>query len=122
MNLREIGDQLRCARLAAGLTMRELAAKAGLSHQLVDKAESGGSIRFSSLEKLSEAASARLVVRIEPGIPVGPINSPATPPDRLAVAARFLAVLPRLSDRDVDVLLHEIALWEAKHAPQGEQR
>lgn len=115
----DAGIQLRAARLAAGLTMRELAVRADLSHQLVEKVEAGQNTTIATLERLAEAAGARLVVTIV-GAPPRPRALP--PADRLAVAARLLGVLPRLSDERVDALLHEVALWEAECAPEDEKR
>lgn len=117
MDLPDVGRQLRAARIAAGLTMRELAAKADLSHQMVDKVESGGNTTLTTLEQLAQAAGATLTVRIErPPSPPRPVP----PVDRLSVASRLLAVLPRLPDHVVDVLLNEIALWESEHPPERE--
>lgn len=118
MDMSDVGRQLRAARLAAGLTMRELAAKADLSHQLVDKVESGANTKLNTLEQLATAAGATLVVRIEVA-PSAPRVLP--PPDRLAVASRLLAVLPRLPDDVVDELLHDVSLWETEYTPQAEQ-
>jgi transcriptional regulator with XRE-family HTH domain len=117
MRLVDVGAQLRRARLAAGMTMRELATRAELSHQLVEKVESGQNTTLATLERLAVAAEATLTVKIERP-PSGPRALP--PVDRLAVASRFLAILPKLSDESVDVLLAEIALWETEHAPQAE--
>ncbi len=100
--------------------MRELAAKAGLSHQVVDKVESGENTRLSTLEQLARAAGATLTIKIERAPHADSRHQP--PPDRLAVLSRLVAILPKLSDRSIDVLLHEIALWESEHSPQGEQR
>jgi transcriptional regulator with XRE-family HTH domain len=116
MDTHDVGRQLRQARIAAGLTMRELAKRSRVSHQLVEKIEAGQNTTLKTLERLSGGAGASLVVRIE-----RPPSAPrAVPPaDRLAVATRILAVLPRLPDTAVDVLLEEIALWETEYPPQG---
>lgn len=117
MDMQDVGRQLRRARIAAGLTMRELATRAGLSHQLVEKVEAGQNTTLTTLDRLAEGAGAALVVRIEQ-----PVSRPREIPavDRLAVASRFLAVLPRLPDSAVDVLLEDIALWESEHPPGAE--
>lgn len=117
MDTQDVGRQLRRARIAAGLTMRELAARADVSHQLVEKVEAGQNTTLQTLDRLAEGTGAELVVRIERAAP-RPRELP--PVDRLAVASRFLAVLPRLSDSVVDVLLEELALWESEHSPDRE--
>lgn len=108
-------------RLATGKTVRELAADAGLSYQLVSKIESGKSVRVDSINRLVEAAGARFVAHIEPAGEVGvqtPPLVPASPPDRLAIASRFMALLPRLPDSLVDQILTDISLWESEHPPE----
>lgn len=111
----DIGEQLRRARLAAGLTQRELAERAGLSHQVVQKIEKGQNTTVETLDVLATAAGAELIVRMD-----GPreIRRRLPKPDRLAIAGRLLLVLPRLSDTAVDALLEDIALWETEHPPQ----
>lgn len=111
----DIGEQLRRARLAAGLTQRELAERAGLSHQVVQKIEKGQNTTMETLDVLATAAGAELIVRMD-----GPreIRRRLPKPDRLAIAGRLLLVLPRLSDAAVDALLEDIALWETEHPPQ----
>jgi len=114
MDTHDVGRQLKAARIAAGLTMRELAQKADCSHQLVEKIEGGQNTTLETLESLAIAAEAELVVRIESPRP-RPRALP--PPDRLAVASRLMAVLPRLPDDVVDALLHDVALWETENPP-----
>lgn len=114
-----LGEVLRRLRLAQGYTLRELAEKADVSHQLVDKAEKGKPIRIDSFVRLSEAVGARFVGYIEAGEDERKGGQVMPPPDRLKVASRLMAVLPRLPDDIVDRLLHDVALWETQYPPDS---
>lgn len=65
--LQHLALSLRSARIKANMTMRELAAKAGISAQMVHFIEAGA--RNTSLdqwERLFESVGCRLVVTVEP--------------------------------------------------------
>lgn len=98
---RDIGDQLR---------------RADKSHQLIEKVEKGQNTTIDTLNEVVVALGAQLIVRIEVAPPH--VLRRLAPVDRLAVAARLLAVLPRLPDVVVDGLLQDIAVWETEYPPQ----
>jgi len=80
-----IGDRVRAARLEAGLTQRDLAAKAGVPQSTVARIESGAlDPRFGTLDRLLRVCNAELVVVERPGRGV----------DRTLIQAR-LAMTPR---------------------------
>jgi transcriptional regulator with XRE-family HTH domain len=118
MFMKQVGEQLRRARIAAGLTQRELAARADKSHQLVEKVENGQNTTIETLDQLVRATGAELVVRVDS---VVSIRHRGPPLDRLAVAGRLMAILPRLPDSVVDGLLHDIALWESEYVPDPDE-
>ena len=39
-----------------------------------------------------------------------------TPAHRRAIAERFLQILPSLPDDELDVFIHELALWERRYS------
>lgn len=49
---RVLGEKLRCLRQQAGLTQEQLASQADCSDRLIRKAESGGSLRWSTIESI----------------------------------------------------------------------
>ncbi|MDW3212725.1 MAG: helix-turn-helix transcriptional regulator [Ilumatobacteraceae bacterium] len=59
----EVGDQVRTAREAAGLTQRELAARMGTSQAAVARLEAGGTgATLTSLQKVAGALDLKVTV------------------------------------------------------------
>jgi len=59
----EVGDQMRTAREAAGLTQRELAARMGTSQAAVARLEAGGTgATLTSLQKVAGALDLKVIV------------------------------------------------------------
>lgn len=101
-----LGRAIRARRLAQGLTLRELAEKAALSHSAVDNIEHGRqNVTLDTLQTVARALGLEVDVEV-----VG-----AEPGPRDVVIARVARILPRLPDEDLDVFLHEVALWERRY-------
>ena len=108
MDKSTVGDQIRQLRLAQGLTLREAAPKCGVSFTTLDQLERG--VLNTTLDTLAKVgrglgAEARFDMTI----------AAALPPERRAIANRFLSVLPHVPQEEIDVFLHELALWERRY-------
>lgn len=101
----EIGGRVRNARLARALTQRELARQAGVSHQLISQIENG--IVNTTLDTLDAIWNT-----LDLDGTLDPSGS------RAPVAERFAAVLPHIPDEELEVFLHELALWERRYGRQ----
>jgi transcriptional regulator with XRE-family HTH domain len=105
---RAIGAALKARRLALGLTLRELGARAGLSHSAIDFIERGE--RNTTIDTLEGLASA-LGVALDLSTRTGEADP------RQGVMDRFRAILPHVPEDDLDVFVHELALWERRYRP-----
>ena len=107
----DVGEALRTARQSAGLTQRQLAARAAVPQSTVARIERGHLVpRLSTLERLLKAADHEVVVRKRPGFGVDRTQMREalrlTPDERLRVAvasaknlARLLSSARQMSDR-----------------------
>jgi transcriptional regulator with XRE-family HTH domain len=115
----ELGARIRAARIARALAQRELAELAGVSHQLVSQIEKGTvNTTVDTLEVVARALGLDIEVE-ETAESAGPTEMPEVtiaPSARRAVADRFLAVLPDLPGDELDVFVHELALWERRYS------
>ncbi len=89
------------------MTMREVAVQAGVSYQLVWCVEQGQNTTIRTLEGIARALQVQLSCSVLPLT-----APPASLPERFALAARLLAVLPRLPDDAVAVLAAQVREWE----------
>ena len=112
MDMIAVGKRLKAARTDAGLSLRELAAKVGLNHQTVKNIEDGCTTTTETLARV--AAALGLPVEIT----LGEDPSAVVPSDRRPVLDRFAAVLPHIPTDELDVFVHELALWEKRYRPR----
>ena len=96
-----IGRQIRARRVALGLTLREAAPRCGLSYSMLAQIEKG------------QATTTPRLHAIRAGL--GMDAAEAVPDDRAAIMARFRAVLPHIPEEELDVFIHELALWEKRY-------
>jgi transcriptional regulator with XRE-family HTH domain len=87
--LRRIGEELRVARMGAGISTRRLGGLVGISHTQVRRIESALAPHVD-LEILSRAAS---VIGYELSVGIHPVTSPVRDAGHLALLARFHARL-----------------------------
>ena len=87
--LRRVGEELRIARVGAGISTRRLGALVGISHTQVRRIEGALAPRVD-LEVLAQAAS---VLGHELSVGIHPIASPVRDAGHLALLARFHARL-----------------------------
>jgi transcriptional regulator with XRE-family HTH domain len=89
--IRRVGEQLRVARLEAGLSTRSVARVAGMSHTHLRRIELGlvASVNIQQLARIAAAVGADLSMNIHP---VGP---PVRDKAQLALLGRFAARLHR---------------------------
>jgi transcriptional regulator with XRE-family HTH domain len=97
----DTASELRMARRRAGLSQRDLAARAGVPQPTVARIESRAvSPRVETFDRLLAACGAGLAVRSRPGAGVdrGPIRAilRLSPAERLAVAVQEARNLDRL--------------------------
>jgi Zn-dependent peptidase ImmA (M78 family)/transcriptional regulator with XRE-family HTH domain len=106
-----IGQRLRAARRAAGMSQEELGAAIGVSKMAVSKYETGAVV----------PASARLVALAEAlGVPVSWILEPAPPTAVRPLAARTHPLSGELSARASSALIGQVAAWlERYRAAEG---
>jgi len=65
MDLKELGNKIKAARLEKGLTMEELGQKIGTKKEGVFRIESGKqNVCVKTLTKISEALGSRLIIDI----------------------------------------------------------
>lgn len=123
INREAIGKQLRAARKAEGLTLREAAKRAEISFQMIAKVEKEADINPSldMLEAIASAVKAELIMLVVSGqTDKRPqlLNAAASLPlEEVALALRLLRVLPLLPPGHRDTLLSEVAIWERKYGP-----
>ena len=102
-----IGRALRARRLALGLTLREAATRAGYSHASIDNVENGRqNVTIDTLQALASTLGVSLEI------------TTSKPGPRDEIVARVARIMPLLPDEDVDVFVHELALWERRHGPK----
>jgi transcriptional regulator with XRE-family HTH domain len=104
-----LGEALKARRIAKGMTLRDLATKVGLTHAAIDHIENGR--RNTTVDTLSKIAEA-LDTSID--VVVADIGGPPLS-GREAVLRRFSAILPNIPDDELDVFVHELALWERRY-------
>lgn len=67
LDLQRLGDALREARTAAGLTQQELAARAGVSLSYISMLEKGQrNVTLSTLDSIAQALGRQLTISIDP--------------------------------------------------------
>jgi transcriptional regulator with XRE-family HTH domain len=81
-----------------------------MSHSAVDHIEHGR--RNTSIEAIGRLASA-LEVTLEELLG----GDSHAPTGRAAIIARVAAVIPHLPQDELDVFVHELALWERRYLP-----
>jgi transcriptional regulator with XRE-family HTH domain len=110
----EVGPLLRAARIAQATTLRQVAPKAGISYSMLAQIERGGT---NTTLDVVDAVAMALGIEIRAAVVgEGEVSAPVPiPATRRALAERFLRVLPSLPDDDLDVFIHEIALWERRY-------
>lgn len=96
-------------RLAQGLTLREAATRCGVSFQMLGQIEKGQNTTVDRIETIIEGLGGGASLAVSEA--VEPI-----PSDRRAIADRFLRVLPNIPPEELDVFIHELALWERRYA------
>jgi transcriptional regulator with XRE-family HTH domain len=114
----EVGKQIRAARLARGLTLREAAPRCGVSFQMLGQIEKHGqNTTLERVEAIVQGLEATVQVKIVVMEAEGPeLSAEAVPVGRRrAIAERVLAVLPSVPDEEIDVFLHTVGLWERRH-------
>lgn len=110
----DFGDHVRAARLAKGLTQREAADLVGVSYQLVSQIENGAvNTTIDTAESFARVLGIGVSFAETPAV-----AGPVVPASRRAIADRFLAVLPMIADDELDVFVHQLALWERRHRGQ----
>jgi len=114
---RALGAELRRLRHARGLTLRDAATKAGLSYQLLGQIEKDG--QATTTEKLLDVVAA-LGGRLEV-LDASTPRVPELPSERTEIARAFLDVLPFIPADELDVFIHEIALWRRRYHPGNGQ-
>jgi transcriptional regulator with XRE-family HTH domain len=110
----DIGRQVRAARLARGLTLREAAPKCGLSYQMLGQIERGTPTTTTRLQAIAEGLGVAWAITVPDDEPAA-----AQPGDplRAALLARFAAIAPYIPDEELDIFVHELALWERRYRP-----
>lgn len=109
----DIGRQVRAARLARGMTLREAAPLCGVSYQMLGQIENGQNTTVDTLEKIVRGLGASVTVALAEA---ETMQTPRPiPADRRAVVERFLSVLPGIPQEEIDVFLHQVAVWERRH-------
>lgn len=115
---RLLGKQIRQLRLERGLTLREAAVKCGLSFAMLSMIEKHGqNTTLDKIEKIVNGLGGRLVIS------AGDDDNAATATEaddapRVEVGRRFARILPRIPDEELDVFVHELALWERRYGGQ----
>lgn len=104
----EIGEQLKAMRLAQGLTLREAASRCGVSFQMLGQIEKGQNTTIDRIEAIIEGLGGGASLAVSEA-------SEPLPESRRAIAARFLKILPNIPDEELDVFIHELALWERRY-------
>lgn len=116
----DIAEQIKAARLANGLSVRELASQAGVSKSLISNIENNGSYSLRKLKIVAEA----LGVQLEQTITSPEAEEPSRasveaamnlPIEMDAIAARWLRVFPLLPSGIRSTVLEEVSLWERKY-------
>ena len=110
MSLKEqAGEMVKAARLAQGLTQRELAERAGINFRTISTIENGTNTTLDTLERIM--AVLETPIRLEDGTP----DPEQVRHDLMrAVERRLSALLPRLSQQRLEQLLADISLWEVE--------
>lgn len=109
MDPNELAELLKARRLAKGWTMRTLAAKAKVDHSYIGHMEKGRkNPTIDILRKLAAALDVEVDALVE--MPPNALDEA-----REQVAARFLAILPRLTQDEVDLFIHDLDFWEKRH-------
>lgn len=109
--LHDLGRRLRAARQARGLSLRAAAPRCGLSYQMLAQIEAGTPTTTEKLAAIAQGLGVEIDVR------VGGASEPRVPGAE-PVVDRFAAIVPRLPQEDLEVFLHELALWERRYGPQ----
>lgn len=131
---KRLGAQIRALRVARGLTLRETAQMCDLSPQMLSQIEKDGqNTTIEKLEAILRALGAQANIELEPeegkSFPSGfaldfvpdafrSTRAAQEPSDRWGIAQRFLSVLPHLPEDHLNVLVHELALWERLYSPK----
>jgi transcriptional regulator with XRE-family HTH domain len=122
-------DMLRDARLAAGLTQRQLAQRAGMPQSTIGRIETGAiSPRVDTLERLLRAANQELRVAARPGIGIDRSQIREmlrlSPRERVELAARDAAMgLNAMTEKTVPQILLDVPITfdvggdQQTHAP-----
>lgn len=111
---RQVGEDLRNARRAKGLTQRELGQRVGVPQSHISKIEQGGvDLQFSSLTELARALDLELKLVPRQALPAveGVIRSFQVPEGRTPAAKAMLEPLLRLA---LDIETHHPALEAAE--------
>lgn len=117
---RAIGAQIRALRLRRGLTLREAAARCGVSFAMLGTIEKNG--QNTTLDRLEQ-----IVRGLGGELALYPLDTDVVAlaaegsaeynqlGDRTQVGLRFLRILPRIPTEEIDVFVHELALWERRY-------
>lgn len=114
----KVGALIRSRRQDRGLTLRDVAARAGVSYQLLSQIENGANTTLDRLEDLAAVLDLRFRAVLEPR-EEPPVNLDLTHvrPDRRAVVQRFADIISGVPRQEVDVLVHLLEIWELRDEP-----
>jgi transcriptional regulator with XRE-family HTH domain len=109
---KSIGEAFKRRRLQLGLTLRDVAKRAKMSHGAIDHIERA--TRNTTVPTLQRVAAA-LETTLE-------IDLQADLAGREGVLERFRRILPHVPQEEIDVFVHELALWERRYRPDSSGR
>lgn len=110
--LHDLGQRLRAARQAQGLSLRAAAPRCGVSYQMLAQIEAGTPTTTEKLAAIAQGLGVEIDVRVGGGAS-GPDVRVGDP-----VVDRFATIVRRLPQEDLEVFLHELALWERRYGAQ----
>lgn len=107
-----IGKRIRARRDELGLTVRKAAPRCGISYQALSAIENGANTTFETLRGIAEGLGTDMEFTM---------GGTGSPSPTNAIVERFRAILPHLPQRQVDVIVHELEMWEEMYAPKKEK-
>lgn len=112
MDMTALGTRLQALRLSRGMSLRELGVASGVDYSMIGHIEHAR--RNPTVDVLQRIAvalgtTAEIVFEGDPLV--------ETPTD--AIVRRFARIAPRIPADELDVFVHELALWEKRYGGQS---